>query len=246
MSPVDAWVVLRFAKFVGVALFASGVVGSLFARDAHDRRRSAHVLATLGLIVVWVAGYGLAKAKAVSIGELWIARSLLAGLVAMFAAAWAATTNPVPRFARALGVGALVAAFGLMSTRGEGMVLNAIVPLAAAVAAGLLPSGPSQPRTEDDGHATFSWFAWLARAEGVSLVMLFGVYMPLKYAAGIVLDGGQGWFGWMHGVLQLLYLVALVVTSRALGWSVWRTAVGGVASLLPLGTFIFEARVRPN
>ncbi|MEM6988991.1 MAG: DUF3817 domain-containing protein [Myxococcota bacterium] len=245
---MDAWLAFRFAKFVGVAVFSAGVLGSLFARDIRDRRLAAHGAATLGLVAVWVAGYGLVKARGLSIGEPWISRSLLAGLGAMFAAAWAANESVVPRAARALGVGALLSAFGMMSTRQADVWLAVVLPVVGAAVAWAAPPGrgSAEEGSADGPTATFAWFAWLARAEGLSLLLLFGVYMPLKYGAGIVLDGGQGWFGWLHGVLQLLYLVALVAAARALGWSSWTMGLGFAASLLPFGTFVFEAKARPS
>jgi integral membrane protein len=45
-------------------------------------------------------------------------------------------------------------------------------------------------------------------------------------------------------VLQLVYLVALIVTARVHDWGVLRQLLGFVASLLPFGTFVFERRVR--
>jgi integral membrane protein len=145
----------------------------------------------------------------------------------------------------AVAVGGLLGAFGWMSARtlGHAWVLGAAIPAAVAIVVAL--RWRCSPSQDDTRHtATIRWFAWLARAEGLSLLLLFGVYMPLKHGAGIVLDGGQGWFGWMHGVLQLLYLVALVVTARVHDWGIARQAAGFVASLLPFGTFVFERRVR--
>lgn len=247
LRSVDAWVLLRFAKFAGVALLSCGVLGSVFLRGQRERQICAYVVATMGLLIVWTAGYGLVKAKGLSISEPWISRSLLAGLAAIFGAAWAASSAVVARWTRALAVGALTAAFGLMSARDGNVALTIVAPVLAAAPVLLVPTPPSDPDTPPvDSQATFRWFAWLARAEGTSLLLLFGVYMPLKYGAGIVLDGGQGWFGWIHGVLQLLFVVALLVTVRTYRWSMLRAVVGFVASLVPLGTFIFESRVRPR
>lgn len=240
---MDTWVLLRFAKFVGVAVLSCGVLGSVLLPRAKDRQICAHVLATLGIIAVWLAGYGLLKAKGLSFREPWISQSLLAGLVAMFGAAWAANVGVVPRWARAVAVGALIAAFGLMSTRGASPSFVVVATGVAAVGMALVPTSPVDAQAADP-DATLRWFSWLARAEGLSLIALLGVYMPLKYGAGIVLDGGQGWFGWMHGVLQLLFIVALLVTAWTQKWSMLRSVAGFVSSLVPLGTFIFEARLR--
>ena len=70
--------------------------------------------------------------------------------------------------------------------------------------------------------------------------------MPLRKLTGIELDGGQGWIGWTHGILVVLYLPAL--------WSAWwsaplslvHVAAGFFASLLPGGTFAFERWALPR
>ena len=91
---------------------------------------------------------------------------------------------------------------------------------------------------DPDPRLTATWFTNLARLEGVSLLVLFGVAMPLKYAAGIA--EATVWTGWAHGCLFLVYLVALDSQRRVAGWSIGTAAAGFVASLLPFGTFVFE------
>lgn len=85
---------------------------------------------------------------------------------------------------------------------------------------------------------TLRWFLQVARAEGLSLLLLFFVAMPLKYAAGI--PAATVWVGWLHGILVFLYLIALGSAGRVEGWSWRRLGVAFVASLLPFGTFVFE------
>lgn len=75
----------------------------------------------------------------------------------------------------------------------------------------------------------------VAFLEGVSLLVLLLIAMPLKYLAG------QPWavkqVGMAHGVLFLLYVLLLVQQSVEREWP-WRKALlGFVASLVPLGTF---------
>ena len=89
---------------------------------------------------------------------------------------------------------------------------------------------------------TLDWFLNVARAEGVSLLLLFGVAMPLKYAAGM--PGMVAWVGGLHGALFLLYLVALGSAGRVEGWSWARLAGGFAAAWLPFGTFAFERSLR--
>ncbi len=87
---------------------------------------------------------------------------------------------------------------------------------------------------------TLRWFLWIARFEGLSMLVLLGVAMPLKYVAGN--PHPVAWVGWTHGILVVLYLVALSSVARVEGWSWGRTAAAFVSSLLPGGTFVFEAR----
>jgi integral membrane protein len=84
-------------------------------------------------------------------------------------------------------------------------------------------------------------FVWIARAEGLSLLLLFGVAMPLKYAAGW--EHATWWPGLAHGMLFLAYIGAMVPLARAEGWSRGESALGFLASLVPFGTFAFERRL---
>jgi integral membrane protein len=89
--------------------------------------------------------------------------------------------------------------------------------------------------------AVVQWCVALGRAEGASLLALWLVAMPLKYALG--LREPVAWMGWAHGVLFLLYGVSLGSVSRvcALSWA--ELAQGVVASVLPFGTLWFERRL---
>ncbi len=87
-------------------------------------------------------------------------------------------------------------------------------------------------------------FLWIARAEGVSLLLLFGVAMPLKYGLGY--EHATWWPGLAHGVLFLAYVASMLAVGWAEGWRIPRLALGFVASLVPLGTFVFEARLDPR
>ncbi len=77
--------------------------------------------------------------------------------------------------------------------------------------------------------------------EGVSYLLLLGVAMPLKYWAGEPLAVKV--VGMAHGILFLGFLLALALEARAQRWS-WKTSAAGViASLLPAGPFVFDAKV---
>lgn len=85
------------------------------------------------------------------------------------------------------------------------------------------------------------WFFHIARAEGLSLLVLFGIAMPVKYLAGepVLVE----WVGWIHGLLFLVYVIALGAISVLEEWPMSRSILGFVASFVPFGTFAFERRV---
>ncbi|HEX2190157.1 MAG TPA: DUF3817 domain-containing protein [Longimicrobiaceae bacterium] len=78
--------------------------------------------------------------------------------------------------------------------------------------------------------------------EGLSFLLLLGVAMPLKYLAGR--PEMVSVVGAAHGALFLLYLAALAQAALALRWPLGRVLGGVVASVLPFGPFVFDARLR--
>jgi hypothetical protein len=76
---------LRLAKFVGVIALAMGVALALAPGSDNGvaRRRAAYWLATPGFIVTWIAGWGMAHTRAISLGKPWISVSMLASIVAL-------------------------------------------------------------------------------------------------------------------------------------------------------------------
>ncbi len=85
-------------------------------------------------------------------------------------------------------------------------------------------------------------FRAVALAEGLSFVALLFIAMPLKYAAGMPLP--VKYTGWAHGLLFVLYLFTLMEVAIAHRWSIVRVLGAFVASLLPFGTFVLDARLR--
>lgn len=83
----------------------------------------------------------------------------------------------------------------------------------------------------------FRCVGWL---EGLSYILLLGVAMPLKYVWG-----DPSWVrvvGMAHGLLFLAYIgVAFAMYDRE-NWSIGKLAGAFVASLLPFGPFVFEAK----
>ncbi len=84
------------------------------------------------------------------------------------------------------------------------------------------------------GFIITGWF------EGVSLLLLLFVAMPMKYIWGnpqmvkIV--------GMAHGILFVLYILGAIILFSEENWSLKKLGLAGVLSSIPFGTFIFERK----
>lgn len=87
-----------------------------------------------------------------------------------------------------------------------------------------------------------SRFRAIALLEGLSFVLLLFIAMPLKYLAGMPL--GVKLVGWAHGMLFVLYVLFLVEVAAVHRWPLVRVLGAFIASLLPFGTFVLDARLR--
>ncbi len=79
-------------------------------------------------------------------------------------------------------------------------------------------------------------------AEGVSFLLLLGIAMPLKYAAGLPL--AVVIVGWLHGVLFMGLCLLLAVLVLRGGWSLGRAALVFLAALIPFGPFVIDGRLK--
>lgn len=77
--------------------------------------------------------------------------------------------------------------------------------------------------------------------EGVSFLVLLGVAMPLKYLYGE--PGAVRVVGMAHGVLFMLYVWAAIQAALEHDWTWRRTGLILLASLLPAGPFVADARL---
>lgn len=75
-------------------------------------------------------------------------------------------------------------------------------------------------------------------AEGFSFLILLLIAMPLKYMAGW--PYAVKYVGWAHGLLFILYIIAVFAAIRAMKWGLKDVAVALIASLLPAGTFVLD------
>lgn len=75
----------------------------------------------------------------------------------------------------------------------------------------------------------------VAFMEGVSFLVLLGIAMPLKYAAGR--PEAVKYVGMAHGVLFVLYVLLLLGVALERGWSARKIMLAFGASVVPFGTF---------
>ena len=85
-------------------------------------------------------------------------------------------------------------------------------------------------------------FRVVALLEGISYLALFGVTMPLKYLADMPYPNKV--VGMTHGILSVLYVGLLVHVWMVQKWSPLKALVALLASLVPVGAFVLEWKLR--
>ncbi|MDR6224475.1 DUF3817 domain-containing protein [Desmospora profundinema] len=88
----------------------------------------------------------------------------------------------------------------------------------------------------------FDRFRIISLIEGISFLLLLGIAMPMKYLADIPMAVTV--VGWIHGVLFILYMVALAHVTFTDRWPFKRVAGAVIASVLPFGPFVFDTRLK--
>lgn len=243
------WLIASFTKLVGIVLLSAGLVGAVLPGPTSRRMTAALSFGTWGLLLTWMGGYAIMKITERSLSAPFISQALLVSLVGL-AAAWLAATRARPSLGTLfLPVAGLLSALGAMVTRELPMdaptwLLRAAVPVLLGAVAAFWLRGQHDAQEHDAALVqarTRSWWRWLARAEGTSLLVLLGFVTPAKLFLGWHLDP-DGYVGWAHGSLVLLYVASLLPMRRWHDWSFVRLGLAFVASLLPLGTFLFERR----
>jgi len=75
----------------------------------------------------------------------------------------------------------------------------------------------------------------VAFLEGVSLLLLLFIAMPLKYMADM--PGMVKVVGMAHGLLFIAYVVYVLLAKSEFKWSIGTTLLALVLSVVPFGTF---------
>lgn len=89
--------------------------------------------------------------------------------------------------------------------------------------------------------STLSLFKKVAIAEGISYIALIFIAMPLKYFADMPL--AVKYTGWAHGVFFMLYVVMVIMCWMEYKWTIGKSILVFLASLLPFAPFIVEKRL---
>lgn len=83
----------------------------------------------------------------------------------------------------------------------------------------------------------------LAILEGISYLLLMGICMPLKYWLNIPEPTYP--IGLAHGILFVLYCSFVMFVARKETWTMGKTFLALLASILPFGTFVAEKKLFP-
>ena len=83
---------------------------------------------------------------------------------------------------------------------------------------------------------------WIGFVEGVSYVILLIISMPLKYYFEFPMAVKVN--GWIHGILFIVYIFAVLKTAWLVKWNYSRTAISLIASLIPLATFVLDRSLK--
>ncbi|MCU7616348.1 DUF3817 domain-containing protein [Chryseobacterium sp. PBS4-4] len=81
-----------------------------------------------------------------------------------------------------------------------------------------------------------------ALIEGVSYLILLFIAMPLKYIFNI--SEAVKYFGWIHGVLFLVFAVVLLAAAIKYKWSLKRIAIYLIGSVLPFVPFYLDKSLK--
>ena len=235
----------RLLKWIGLLMWGMGLYRVSVQPKQTERLKGLYGFAVFGFALTWMSGWLMMKHLGYTLGATWISNAMLFGLLSMvgtFLRAFSTQNgklyNAIIWVGLALSVASMVvrngdiAAFGLVG----GVLFCGLMTMR-------LEGGHQDESEELIDAEVIQGFKWMAWVEGLTVLVLFLLYLPAKKLMGINLDGGTGMIGWTHGVFVILYVLSLTFTFRKLGWSWMQYVAGGLSSFFPFGTFIFERKV---
>lgn len=78
--------------------------------------------------------------------------------------------------------------------------------------------------------------------EGISLLLLLFIAMPLKYF--LQMPAMVTYVGWVHGLLFVLFMIAVFTIYLERNWPFGKLVLAFLAAFFPFGTFLFDAKLR--
>jgi integral membrane protein len=78
--------------------------------------------------------------------------------------------------------------------------------------------------------------------EGISLLVLLFIAMPLKYIWGEPI--AVKIVGWLHGFLFVLFMLLVLRVYDQKGWPFKKVIYAFIAAFLPFGTFVFDKQLK--
>ena len=103
-------------------------------------------------------------------------------------------------------------------------------------------SGPDPNEAPHPMQTPISFLRHIALAEAVSYLILLGIAMPLKYLAGQPL--AVKITGMIHGILFVVFCVALLRAMLEARWPFRRGALIFIASFNPLVPFFLDRKLK--
>jgi len=79
-------------------------------------------------------------------------------------------------------------------------------------------------------------------AEGISLLVLLFIAMPLKYFANM--PEVVRVVGWVHGFLFILFMTVAYIVYEKLNWPFKKLIQAFIAAFFPFGTFVFDKHLK--
>ncbi|MDF2932043.1 MAG: hypothetical protein K0R36_1374 [Chryseobacterium sp.] len=81
-----------------------------------------------------------------------------------------------------------------------------------------------------------------ALIEGISYLILLFIAMPLKYIFNI--SEAVKYFGWIHGVLFIVFAAVLLGAAIKYNWTLKRIAIYLIGSVLPFVPFYLDKNLK--